>query len=640
MNNGYNSVYVQRLQYSTQRNENFFLLNRIFIFVETFNLIMNEYINETTQTSTQSVQESEHGGVGVLLNNSNNNSLAASPPPVADTNQTRNQSISNTSKGVGTGIKHQNVGGLTLGKPTPPLQSGNLPTDLNYQTESISDGKIPNNTGIPNAIKAGAENLSGLDLSAVKVHYNSDKPQQFGAYAFALGTDIHISSGNEDLLPHELWHVVQQLNNKVSATEQINNTPINKDMSLEKEAIQMGKKIITISKQDLLHIPQAPLQQKKISSSGVLQQAAVQSHYGTFEDKQYEFDNKNPSAVSSLKMLLSFTPNENVTDAKRIAFVQTVEKRVKGKPEPISPISENNMTADGVSIDRKPQYNNPIYGVANLAENDNLANSKERNGSNHNLSIQPNNANGTYQMGWRCMHNNNLSTSPAMMYDAPTVYTTPNTSAIFESSVLATMGDMQDTYLGSVQWGWRRDNKGVLSKYPLKKISDGTPSKKFLEAANAWNASRAAGSVISIEDNTQFYKEKNKAFVPTLKLPAFTEFQYTNTAPIMFNNKMYASVEIIQLDSQYKGQKGFVLVDDVIDKGNGLETIDLPINEVYRVNIATDLQNQEGKILALPLNTRVEILNTIDEDNVQIKIIDGEYTSQTGVIMSKLLTKE
>lgn len=67
-----------------------------------------------------------------------------------------------------------------------------------------------NNTGLPDNLKTGMENLSGMSLDHVKVHRNSDKPAQLQAHAYAQGTDIHLGSEQEKHLPHEAWHVVQQ----------------------------------------------------------------------------------------------------------------------------------------------------------------------------------------------------------------------------------------------------------------------------------------------------------------------------------------------------------------------------------------------------------------------------------------------
>jgi len=49
--------------------------------------------------------------------------------------------------------------------------------------------KQKNNTGLPDNLKSGIENLSGFSMDDVKVHYNSDKPATLQAHAYAQGTD-------------------------------------------------------------------------------------------------------------------------------------------------------------------------------------------------------------------------------------------------------------------------------------------------------------------------------------------------------------------------------------------------------------------------------------------------------------------
>lgn len=101
--------------------------------------------------------------------------------------------------------------------------------------------KKENNTGLPDTLKTGMENLSGMSLDDVKVHYNSDKPAQLQAHAYAQGADIHIASGQEKHLPHEAWHVVQQKQGRVKPTIQLKESlAINDDAGLEKEADVMG----------------------------------------------------------------------------------------------------------------------------------------------------------------------------------------------------------------------------------------------------------------------------------------------------------------------------------------------------------------------------------------------------------------
>src|SRR5690606_22341106 len=67
--------------------------------------------------------------------------------------------------------------------------------------------KRENSTGLPDNLKAGMETISGFSMDDVKVHYNSDKPAQMQALAYAQGTDIHIGPGHEKHVAHEAWHV-------------------------------------------------------------------------------------------------------------------------------------------------------------------------------------------------------------------------------------------------------------------------------------------------------------------------------------------------------------------------------------------------------------------------------------------------
>ncbi|WP_299113979.1 DUF4157 domain-containing protein [uncultured Winogradskyella sp.] len=102
--------------------------------------------------------------------------------------------------------------------------------------------KKENKTGLPDNLKSGIENLSGIDMSDTKVHYNSNKPAQLNAHAYAQGTDIHLASGQEKHLPHEAWHVVQQKQGRVKPTLQMKGKAnINDDTGLEQEADKMGE---------------------------------------------------------------------------------------------------------------------------------------------------------------------------------------------------------------------------------------------------------------------------------------------------------------------------------------------------------------------------------------------------------------
>lgn len=145
-------------------------------------------------------------------------------------------------------LKQNNLGHSRVGRimPTPSLQSpANTPliqrrlqaTSVNADSQSTYQ-----KGGLPAPLKLGLENLSGMSMDHVKVHYNSPKPAQLKAYAYTQGADIHVAPGQERHLPHEGWHVVQQAQGRVKPTMQMAGTHLNNDAGLEREADVMGAK--------------------------------------------------------------------------------------------------------------------------------------------------------------------------------------------------------------------------------------------------------------------------------------------------------------------------------------------------------------------------------------------------------------
>jgi hypothetical protein len=122
-------------------------------------------------------------------------------------------------------------------------------TNFGNKEQNIRQKK-GNNTGLPDTLKAGIENLSGYAMDDVKVHYNSHKPAKIQAHAYAQGNAIHVASGQEKHLPHEAWHVVQQKQGRVQPTLQMKKTmAINDNKALEREADVMGAKAASFSAQ-------------------------------------------------------------------------------------------------------------------------------------------------------------------------------------------------------------------------------------------------------------------------------------------------------------------------------------------------------------------------------------------------------
>ena len=126
----------------------------------------------------------------------------------------------------------------------PSLQSEGSRAAANSSSGSraLRQLKTPENrTGMPDGLKSSMENLTGTDLSDVRVHYNSDQPAGLNALAYAQGDQVHLGPGQEHHLAHEVAHVVQQAEGRVQPTMQLKDSiPVNDDPQLEKEADDLG----------------------------------------------------------------------------------------------------------------------------------------------------------------------------------------------------------------------------------------------------------------------------------------------------------------------------------------------------------------------------------------------------------------
>ena len=138
----------------------------------------------------------------------------------------------------------------------------------------------PNETGLPDGLKSGIESLSGISLDDVRVHYGSAQPAQLNALAYAQGSEIHVAPGQEQHLPHEARHVVQQAQGRVQPTMQLQDgVPVNDDEGLEQEADAMGAKAVAGAAQLQSGPEEEELLQGKFAP---LQRMGVQRRVGTW----------------------------------------------------------------------------------------------------------------------------------------------------------------------------------------------------------------------------------------------------------------------------------------------------------------------------------------------------------------------
>lgn len=103
--------------------------------------------------------------------------------------------------------------------------------------------------------RATQTGATGHELSPVRIVRNSAEPAHLGAEAMAYGDEIHFAPGVDGattphgrwLLAHELAHVVQQREGRVSPTTYVGGVPISTDPTLERAADAAAARMLSAS---------------------------------------------------------------------------------------------------------------------------------------------------------------------------------------------------------------------------------------------------------------------------------------------------------------------------------------------------------------------------------------------------------
>jgi diketogulonate reductase-like aldo/keto reductase len=148
-----------------------------------------------------------------------------------------------TNDGAGMGV---GVGKQTLTMALPPIQRK---ADVHEGTGPTPPAASGEGKPMAPQVRARMEAAFGADFSAVRIHQGG-QAAAVGARAYTQGSDIHFAPGQyqpetqagQELLGHELTHVVQQAQGRVGPGPQAKGGAINDDPSLEHEADQLGAK--------------------------------------------------------------------------------------------------------------------------------------------------------------------------------------------------------------------------------------------------------------------------------------------------------------------------------------------------------------------------------------------------------------
>lgn len=210
----------------------------------------------------------------------------------------------------------------------------NRPSPATVQRMPGSDG----GDGLPQGLRSGIESLSGLSMAGVRVHRNSDRPAQLQALAYTQGTDIHLAPGQDRHLPHEAWHVVQQMQGRVAATRQLQaGVPLNDDSGLEREADVMGGRAAGYSG---LHADSfEPAVQRKPAPAAVVQRMGEIRFANVSNEPKYR--TKADSIIRGLRstdIIRQYLQNKNVLitlEAEpQVASITTVGDQIQIKLSP------------------------------------------------------------------------------------------------------------------------------------------------------------------------------------------------------------------------------------------------------------------------------------------------------------------
>lgn len=135
--------------------------------------------------------------------------------------------------------------GINLADNPRPLQGKFTSPKISQLPPKVLQRKEGSGFGLPASLKTSLEQMGGVDLSDVRVNYNSSKPSRIGALAYTQGNQIEVEPGQEKHLAHEGWHAVQQKQGRVKPNATLaKGIAINNDLKLEREADVMGAKAV------------------------------------------------------------------------------------------------------------------------------------------------------------------------------------------------------------------------------------------------------------------------------------------------------------------------------------------------------------------------------------------------------------
>ncbi|MCB9235678.1 MAG: DUF4157 domain-containing protein [Bacteroidia bacterium] len=554
---------------------------------------------------------------------------------------------------------------LTLAPPAfAPQANGPVQAKMNEQPgQEGKTGTQGSKTGMPETVQTKMEQSFGTDFSNVNIHQNSGEASSMNALAYTQGNDVHFAPGQfkpdtsqgQELLGHELTHVVQQRAGRVQPTAQEKGFSVNDDKSLESEADTMGAKAAR-GESTSMHTGGNnagafnPAQKKS-----VVQAKKLKTHQGEFEDVSYTTIKQDGKEIG-VDIYLKFHPGDTI-NATKIGMTQSLKPYEEGTPSVAEPYKANYLVNEGDAkgnyMDQLVAYRNPMYATsnepANAADQEDMAKyatpspvekltRDEKKSLKDNDKMTGREYKGWGEHGYHYKEGENVKSKDAELHDNPNrPAAKKNSGQIFETTALAIEGAQKGTYFGSVKWGWTRDNNGAFKKLDFELVSDALPSNNFMASAKKWNSAKAKGSSVITADNTKLQDENTMANLGNLS----KNTKVTEHSSGEANGKKYSLITVN--DGPLKDKRGWVLQGNVGDKGDGKDTLNLPVKEVFQTTESVGLfsdKEQTNKLKDLPKGTRVETLMCMVNGTYKVQVVAGADWKATGYVDQTKLKRE
>lgn len=333
--------------------------------------------------------------------------------------------------------------------------------------------------------RAEMERAFGRPFGNVQAHLGSEGASaglsQIGAHAAAHGDVVAFrdASPSRGLVAHELAHVVQQSHGGSGVQAKsvgARGGSAEQRADAAADAVVRGEPVpdVGTADSDVVHL-------------------AIDTYGGTWNAPTYTPTNVGAGVGKQVgaHIHLNFTPTELVeAPVDGIGLIQTVRTLFSttpagavNSPSLINPNKVATAAADGTAVDPDDGSANPLYAVA--------AQSAPATPST-NLTDKPTTpAFGAH--GHRIKKpDGTFDTKDAELDDPPNrqlAFVGQEWNAKFEVAALVLKGPLTNTYLGTVEWGYKVDAAGTATTDPaaVRVVSMGTPSAGFNTAGKAWN---------------------------------------------------------------------------------------------------------------------------------------------------------